>query len=105
MRVCNPGLGPVLRSVIDAQDLQILILNAIYSDVRQAKEDQLAGPFDSPLATTAREVSQTARTIVESLCDRGGSVGTILLNAANNVVEVLSSGRGPAQAHYGRSIF
>jgi len=105
VRACNPGLGPVLRSVIDAQDLQILILNAIYSDVRQAREDQLAGPFDSPLATTAREVSQTATTIVESLCDCGGSVGTVLLNAANNVVEVLSGGHGPAQTHYGRSIF
>ena len=90
--------------MIDAQDLQTLILNAVDNDVGQASEDQLAGALNPPLATTAREVSQIAATIVESRRNLGGSVGIVLLNAANNTVEVVGGGRGSAQAHYGRSI-
>ena len=90
---------PILRSVIDAQDLQILILNAIDNDVGQAREYQLAGTLDASLATTAWEVSQIAATIVESVCNLCGSVGIVLLNATNNIVEILGGGRGPAQAH------
>jgi hypothetical protein len=61
--------------VIDAQDLKILVLNAVDGDVGQASEDQRAGALNPPLAATAREVSQIAATIVESLGNLGGSVG------------------------------
>ena len=37
--------GPVLCAVIDVQDFNIVILHAIYHDIRQARQDQLAGSF------------------------------------------------------------
>ncbi len=91
--------------MIEAQDFQALILNAIDSDVGQVREDQFAGSLNPPLSPTTREISQAITTIKESLCDLGCSFGVVLLNAANDIVKVLSGGCGPAHAHYGRSIF
>jgi hypothetical protein len=59
-------LRPVLRSVIDAHNLQILILNAINHNVRQAREHQFSGSFDpSPVALT-REIQQLAASLIVS---------------------------------------
>jgi hypothetical protein len=88
---------------MDAQDFQslILILNAIDNRVGPAMDHQFACALHPAPADPTREYSETATTILASLCQVGGNVGTIRLKAANNIAEAFGGGR----AHSGCGIF
>src|SRR5260370_26843262 len=59
-------------------------------------------PRSAPCAHGEGSFRETTITIIESLCHLCGSVGIVLLNAANNVVEILRRVRCPPREHYGR---
>src|SRR5229473_2710989 len=93
------NLGPVLGSVINAQEFHDLVLNAIHNDVGQSRENQLTLAGDPPLPSKIRELSEGVAAVIESLSDIGSGDGIILLNVTHDVVEIVGGGSSPAQAH------
>ena len=76
-------------------------MNAINDDVGETGNHQLAGAFDAAGAAEKREPGKTATAFVKFLTDPAGSCGIVLLNAADDVVEVLGCRARPANAHLG----
>lgn len=96
--------GPVLGAVIDVQDLNVAVFQAIDDDVGQARKDQLARPLLASWAAAEGSGAECKDRFVDfadrRLCERWEMPEKILMNR----FQVISRSRGPAQPHQVLSI-
>jgi hypothetical protein len=79
-------LKPLLRAVINPQDLEALLLYSIDSDIRQRRKQELAGSFFAPDTTTIRPVFQRLDNSIHFANGRLAETGTVLFEVVANVL-------------------
>lgn len=93
------ALPRFLRSVVDPQDFNALLLHAVHHDVGQRQKQKLAGSFLTSHAATMRPLFQGADTLVELTQSRLTVLEMAIFQAFADVLQIRCGGGRPADTH------
>jgi hypothetical protein len=91
--------GPVLGSVVDAQYLDALLLQAINGDVGERREQEFSSSTLAPQAATERRFFQGTDGVIQLAHGRLPALGMAVFEVIADVGKVRCSGGRPADAH------
>jgi hypothetical protein len=87
--------------MMNVQDFDSLSFNPIRNDVRQSRQYQLSGSFLAARPPALGISLQRADGFVKLMESRLGKLGMMLREVILDVLEVVRSGRSPADVHLG----
>src|SRR5262249_17947730 len=95
----STDLRPVLRTVVDTQNLYIYLSNAIYDNIGERRKDQFASALDTSGAAKAREFAELAAALMNCGCNPCCNGSIVSLDSTNDAIKVAAGGFRPADLH------
>ncbi len=86
------GLGPVLRTVVDAGDFDGVLLDLVDGDIRQGRKHQLAPPFHASGASKVGKVLQCLAAVIDGFDHLAGGGRIVFLDALEYTLQVFGGG-------------